>query len=317
MSKVNITDGKEFILLGFGKLNNISIFIIFLVIYIITLFGNFLIIFLVSKSIKLHTPMYFFIIHLSICDIVFTTNLVPNMLHIILEGVGIVSIQSCILQFYFYGASTVAECFILTAMSYDRYLAICKPLHYTSVMDIGVCLKLIGGSWLLGALSTLNTVLMIFTLDFCGPKVIDHFICDVAPLLKLSCSDTFVVEVAIFVLSFPLVIAPFMFIIVTYICIFVTILNIRSNTGRQKTFSTCSSHLTSVSTYYGTLITIYGVPSRGHLININKVLFLLYTVVTPLFNPIIYSMKNHEIRKALETFIYKGRVQGCVFNEAT
>ncbi|XP_075135211.1 olfactory receptor 10P22-like [Leptodactylus fuscus] len=309
MRKVNVTDGEDFILLGFGKLENrVSIFIIFLMIYIATLSGNNLIILLVSRTHQLHTPMYVFLLHLSICDILFTTNIVPSMLHIILEGVGVVPIHSCIAQFYVYGASTIAECFILTAMSYDRHLAICKPLHYTSTMDISFCLKLVGSSWLLGALSTLNTVLMIFTLDFCGPLVIDHFICDVAPLIKLSCSDTFMVELAIFLLSFPLVLTPFVFIIVTYICIFIAILDIQSASRRQKTFSTCSSHLTSVSVYYGILIIIYVVPSRGHFININKVLFLMYTVVTPLFNPIIYSLKNHEMRKAIKCSFIKEKV---------
>ncbi|XP_072259297.1 olfactory receptor 11L1-like [Pyxicephalus adspersus] len=219
------------------------------------------------------------------------------MLNIILKGMDRISRIRCISQFYVYGLSMVAECFILTAMSYDRYLAITKPLHYTSVMNLGFCLRLVCSCWLIGALSTLITLLMIFLQSFCGPKDIDHFICDVAPLLKLSCSDTFNVEVVVFLLSIPLVVIPF--IMVTYICIFITIANIRSSKGRKKTFSTCSSHLTSVITYYGTLITIYVVPNRGHTTTINKILFLLYTVVTPLFNPIIYSIRSQEIRKVI------------------
>ncbi|KAM4691802.1 olfactory receptor 11L1-like [Rhinophrynus dorsalis] len=309
MSKENRTEVTEFILLGFGKLHNLRflIFILFLLIYIVTLFGNLLIIVLVSSRRHLHTPMYFFLIHLSICDISFTTNIAPNMLSIILKDGGTMSVLSCITQFYLYGSSTVAECFILTVMSYDRFLAICNPLRYTFFMGLQVCLRLVTCCWLVGFSVTLSTSLLVFRLYFCGPNVIDHFICELAPLLKLSCSDTSVVESAVFVLSIPIILIPFVFIIMTYVYVFLTILKIPSSTGRQKTFSTCSSHLISVGIYYGTLITIYVVPSRGHLLNINKALYLLYTVVTPLFNPVIYSLRNQELRKVIDSLICKGR----------
>ncbi|XP_075034459.1 olfactory receptor 5P56-like [Mixophyes fleayi] len=307
MNMANQTEVSELVLLGFGRFYDlrILIFIVFFVIYIATLFGNLLIIFLVSTCHQLNTPMYFFLMHLSICDIVFTTNVAPNMLYGILQGVGKMSIKGCIIQLYVYGSSTVTECFILTVMSYDRYLAICNPLHYTSTMDLCVCLKLICASWLLGFLIALSTSVMVFNREFCDPKVIDHFICDLAPLLKLSCSDTSTVEVAIFALSIPVILIPFILIIMTYICIFITVLNIPFTSGRQKTFSTCSSHLISVSTYYGTLIAIYVVPNRGHLLSINKALYLLYTVVTPLFNPIIYCLRNQDIRKVIRVLLYK------------
>ncbi|KAM8945651.1 olfactory receptor 11L1-like [Pelodytes ibericus] len=304
MTTGNSTAANGFILLGFGRLHRLKllIFIFFLLIYAATLIGNLLIAGLVTASYRLHTPMYYFLIHLSICDIIFTTNIVPNMLHIILEGNGTMSFPGCVIQFYIYGSSTVAQCFILGIMSYDRYIAICSPLHYSSIMDSGICLRSVSCSWLLGSLVTLTTTVMVFRLDFCGPNIIDHFICDLAPLLKLSCSETFLVEMSVFVLSFPIILIPFVFIVTTYICIFYTILNIPSATGRQKTFSTCSSHLTSVSTYYITLITIYIVPKKW---NINKDMYLLYTVATPLFNPIIYSLRNKEILKTVETLIYK------------
>ncbi|XP_063819254.1 olfactory receptor 11L1-like [Pseudophryne corroboree] len=307
MNKANHTDISEFVLLGFGKLYNLKIliFISFFVIYIATLFGNLLIIILVSTSQQLNTPMYSFLMHLSICDIVFTTNIVPNMLHDILHEVGKMSMKGCVLQFYVYGSSTVAECFILSVMSYDRYLAICNPLLYTASMNLCISIKLVCVCWLLGFLVTLNTSLMVFSRDFCGPKLIDHFICELSPLLKLSCSDTYTVEVVIFTLSVPIILLPFILIIMTYICIFITVLKIPSTSGRQKTFSTCSSHLTSVSTYYGTLIAIYVVPRKRHLLSINKALYLLYTVVTPLFNPIIYSLRNQDIRKAITMLLYK------------
>ncbi|XP_040294417.1 olfactory receptor 5P3-like [Bufo bufo] len=274
-------------------------------VYMATLLGNFLIIILVSRSHQLHTPMYYFLLHLSFCDIVFTTNIAPTMLHNILYDVGKISMKHCISQFYLYGASTVAECYILTLMSCDRYLAICNPLHYTSIINLDVCLRLVGGSWLSGFLITLCTSIMLFHRDFCGPKVIDHFICDLTPLLKLSCSDTFSFEVIVFVLSIPIIVIPFMFIVVTYVNIFIAVLKISSTSGKQKTFSTCSSHLTSVGTYYGTLTIIYVVPRRGHLLRVNKALYLLYTVITPLFNPLIYSLRNQDIRKAIEMLFYK------------
>ncbi|XP_073419024.1 olfactory receptor 11L1-like [Dendrobates tinctorius] len=248
--------------------------------------------------------MYYFLLHLSFCDIVFTTNIAPTILHNILLDVGKMSLKHCIAQFYVNGASTIAECYILTLMSYDRYLAICKPLHYTSTMNLDVCLRLVGASWLSGFVVTLSTSIMLFDRDFCGPKVIDHFMCELTPLLKLSCSDTFSLEVVVFILSIPIIVMPFVFIVVTYINIFMTVLKIPSTFGMQKTFSTCSSHLTSVSTYYGTLTLIYVVPRRRHLLNISKALHLLYTVVTPLFNPIIYSLRNKDIRKAIEMLFY-------------
>lgn len=170
-------------------------------------------------------------------------------------------------------------------------------------MRHGVCLKFVGASWLVGLLVTLNTSLMLFSSDFCGPNIIDHFICELDPLLKLSCSNTSMLETLIFILSVPIIVIPFVFIIVTYVWIFLTVLKIPSSTGRRKTFSTCSSHLTSVSTYYGTLTAIYVVPNRGHALS--KALYVLYTVVTPLFNPVIYSLRNQDMRKAFEMLLNK------------
>ncbi|XP_075701345.1 olfactory receptor 5P55-like [Rhinoderma darwinii] len=305
-----INQTEEFVLIGFGRLYNLRqlVFTVFFMVYMATLLGNVLIILLVVRIPQLHTPMYYFLLHLSFCDIVFTTNIAPTMLHNILHDVGKMSMRHCVSQFYVNGASSIAECYILTLMSYDRYLAICNPLHYATTMDLDACLRLVGSSWLSGLVITLCTTIMLFDRDFCGPKVIDHFMCELTPLLKLSCSDTFFLEAAIFVLSIPIIIIPFVFIVVTYINIFLTVLKIPSSIGRQKTFSTCSSHLTSVGTYYGTLTIIYVVPRRGHFLSINKTLHLLYAVVTPLFNPIIYSLRNQDIWKAIEILFYKKRL---------
>ncbi|XP_075439348.1 olfactory receptor 11L1-like [Ascaphus truei] len=302
----NHTIVTEFLLLGFQNLHSFKIllFTVFLVTYIMTLSSNLLIIALVSTSHQLHSPMYVFLAHLSLSDILLTTVIVPNMLRLIWGEGGTMSVAGCISQFHFFGCSGATECFLLTVMSYDRYLAICQPLRYTTIMNFKLRLLLVIWSWLLGFAMTILLILPISQLQFCGPNVIDHFFCDFAPLLKHSCSDTSFLEIEIFVLTFPVSFLPFTFIIVTYVCIFLTILRIPSTTGRQKAFSTCSSHLTVVCTYYGTLITIYIVPSRGHTFNINKVLSLLYMVVTPFFNPIIYSLRNQDIKAALRRRFY-------------
>ncbi|XP_075434035.1 olfactory receptor 11A1-like [Ascaphus truei] len=303
----NQTRVTEFLLLGFKDLQSlrIPVFFVFLGIYIMTLTGNLLIIVLVSTSHKLHSPMYFFLSHLSTTDIFITTNIVPNMLHGILgEGVTI-SFNGCITQFYFFAVSAITESVLLTVMSYDRYLAICHPLRYTSIMAIRLQYHLVFWSWFLGFTIALIIATQIGMLQFCGTNVIDHVFCDFDPFLELSCMDTSIFKLEQLVLSVPLTFLSFIFIIVTYVSIFLTILRIPSTSGRQKAFSTCSSHLTVVSLFYGTLITIYQVPSSGHLVNLNKVLSLLYIVVTPLFNPIIYSLRSQEIRAAFGKLVNK------------
>ncbi|XP_053319962.1 olfactory receptor 11L1-like [Spea bombifrons] len=222
--------------------------------------------------------MYFFITQLSVCDILLTTNTVPNMLHIIINGGSTISLSGCITQFYFFCVPEATECFILTVMSCDRYLAICRPLRYTSIMTFQFCLQLILISWLMSCILTLILVPQIVALQFCG-HVIDHYFCDFLPLIKLSCTKHTLVELIDFILAIPFATVPFFFILSTYVYIFITILGISSSTGRQKAFSTCSSHLTVVVAYYGTLISVYMAPSKVQSYNINKVLFLLYTVL--------------------------------------
>ncbi|XP_075434332.1 olfactory receptor 11A1-like [Ascaphus truei] len=248
--------------------------------------------------------MYFFLGHLSVSDILVITIIVPQMLPVILEEGAAIPLTSCITQFVFNGASVVAECFLLTVMSYDRYLAICNPLHYSSIMGARLCYTLVTLCWMLGFMLTLIVAWLVCELKFCGPNVIDHFFCEFDSLLALSCSDTSIVEIVVFVIAITIIIFPFVFILLTYVNISITILRIPTTTGKQKAFSTCSSHLAVVCMYYGTLIVKYIVPSRGQLRNVNKVLSMLYTVVTPLFNPIIYSLRNQEIRAALRKCIW-------------
>ncbi|XP_075433919.1 olfactory receptor 11A1-like [Ascaphus truei] len=290
-----------FLLLGFPSIYNFKIllFFVFLLLYIFTLAGNFLIIVLVSTSHQLHTPMYFFLSHLSLSDILLTTDIVPNMLYIIMAEGGVISLVGCISQYFLFAVSVSAECFLLTVMSYDRYLAICHPLRYSAIMEFKLCCQMVSWSWFLGFMVTLNMVIVVCSFQLCNPNVIDHFFCDLTLLLEHSCSNTFIVDTVISFLVIPCVILPFNFIIVTYVCITLTILRISSTTGRQKAFSTCSSHLAVVCTYYGTLIAKYVVPSKGQSLTLMKITSLLYTVATPLFNPIIYTLRNKEIQAAL------------------
>ncbi|XP_053544800.1 olfactory receptor 502-like [Bombina bombina] len=306
----NLTSVTEFILLGFGNLQNYkTLFIcLLIIIYMLTLVGNLLLIMLVSASKDLHSPMYFFLTQLSCSDILFATNIVPNLLHVIALERGTISYSACFSQFFFYGLSATTECFLLTVMSYDRYLAICNPLRYLSIMDVKYCLHLISWSWVTGFAVTLTIVTLVCSLTFCGPNIIDHFFCDFSPLLKLSCSNTQVVAITNLVLATPITLLLFNLVVISYIYIFLAILRIPSTTGRQKTFSTCSSHLAVVCTYYGTLFTIYGIPSGEHSLDINKALSLLYTVGTPFLNPIIYSLRNKQIKEALKRYIYLRRI---------
>ncbi|XP_069807926.1 olfactory receptor 10A7-like [Dendropsophus ebraccatus] len=301
MSIKNQTRVTEFILLGFKEFHsfNIMFFMFFLIIFILTLIGNFLIILLVSVTAQLQTPMYYFLCHLSLSDLVISINTLPNMLAAILLGGIRMTYVGCLTQLYFFSGTTFTECFLLPVMSYDRYLAICNPLRYSSIMDMKfrICLSL--WPWLLGLTINLVGLLPVSQFNFCHDNIIDHFYCDISPLQKLSCSDTSLIELETFLFSVPLFLLPCSFTIVTYVYIFLAIVRIPTTTGKQKALSTCSSHLTVVGTFYGTLAAKYMVPSTGHSLLINKTISLLHTVFTPLFNCIIYSLRNQDIKMAL------------------
>ncbi|XP_053319972.1 olfactory receptor 476-like [Spea bombifrons] len=301
---MNHTKVVEILLLGFQNPKSLKyfLFVLFLVLYILTLLGNLLIIILVAKFQRLQSPMYFFLTQLSVCDILLTTNIVPNLLHVIINGGSTISLAGCITQFYFFCVTETTECFLLTMMSYDRYLAICRPLHYTSIMSFRLCFQLILSSWLLACIPTFTFAPMVSVIQFCG-HVIDHYFCDFAPLLELACTKHTVIKIADFVSGVPFVAAPVIFIAFTYVSILITIRKITSSTGRQKAFSTCSSHLTVVCSFYGTVIAVYLTPSKGESFDTNKVLSLLYTVLCPFFNPIIYTLRNQDIKSLLNKFI--------------
>ncbi|XP_056404977.1 olfactory receptor 10A7-like, partial [Hyla sarda] len=302
LSTMNQTRVTEFVLLGFGNLYSFSIifFILLLIIFLLTIIGNLLIIILVCTNARLQSPMYYFLYHLSFSDLMISTSIVPNMFDAILLGWKIMTFTACLTQLYFYSGITVTECYLLSVMSYDRYLAICNPLRYSSIMDYKLRVGLSVWPWLVGLTVNLTGVFSIVSLNFCHDNIIDHFYCDFSPLQKLSCSDTSHIDIESFLFSMPFFIFPCGFIIVTYVYIFLAIFKIPSTTGRQKTFSTCSSHLIVVGTYYGSLTIKYMIPSKGQSLLFNKIISLLHTVFTPLLNPIIYSLRNQDIKMALK-----------------
>ncbi|XP_073507145.1 olfactory receptor 6F1-like [Phyllobates terribilis] len=301
VDEANSTIVTEFLILGFPELVDykLQFFYIILLMYCMILCENLVIILLVSTSQHLRSPMYFFLGHLALLDIIIVTSVVPKMLDVILREGSAIPFIECLTQFYLYGGTVSAECFLLSAMSYDRYLAVCKPLHYISMMSLKLRYSLIISSWILSFMLVLISLVLVCGLDFCGPNIINHFFCDYAPLLELSCSQTTILDIEMIILCFPIIILPFLFVNITYVFIFITIFGISSTSGRQKTFSTCSSHLVVVCTYYGSMLIIYMVPYRGRSLTINKLFSLLYTLATPLVNPMIYSLRNKEIHSAM------------------
>ncbi|XP_066445680.1 olfactory receptor 11L1-like [Eleutherodactylus coqui] len=304
----NLTEVTQFFLLGFqgDQPLQILLFCLFLVVYCGTICGNLLIITLVSTSKTLHTPMYFFISQLSISDILLPTDIVPNLLHILLNDGGTITFIGCITQHFFFSAIESLECFLLTVMSYDRFVAICNPLHYSTIMTSGHCVILTIMCWLFAFTITLIGSITVARLNFCGPNIIDHLFCDIVPLLELSCSDNFIVHLEIYLIGLPVISIPTTIIAVSYTYIILAILRIPSIPGRQKGFSTCSSHLIVVSIFYGTMFSVYLVPTKGRTLTMSKILSLLYTVITPLVNPIIYSLRNKDIKKAVQETIHNG-----------
>ncbi|XP_018413918.1 PREDICTED: olfactory receptor 6F1-like [Nanorana parkeri] len=297
----NETVVTEFIILGFPSLKKIYplMFLLFLLIYIFTITGNLTIFITVLTNHKLQIPMFFFLNHLSAMEIWYTSVIVPKMLSRFLTNSGSISFNNCMIQLYLFSSLGASECYLLTAMAYDRYLAICQPLHYVSKMTNLTSHQLASGSWIGGFISPILPVVLISKLNFCGPNQVNYFYCDSQPLLKLSCSSTRFTETAISTLATGLIFTSFLLTVLSYIFIISTILRIPSATGRKKSFSTCASHLTVVMIYYGTITAMYMQPMSRFSLDINKVLSLLYTVVTPLVNPIIYSLRNQEMKHYL------------------
>ncbi|XP_063302624.1 olfactory receptor 11L1-like [Pelobates fuscus] len=307
MNTLNQTIINEIRLLGFQDFPNFKALFLFLLFLfpIVTVCGNFLIIWLVASNSSLQSPMYFFLTQLSVSDLLVTTTIIPNTLYVICNEGGTMSLSACIIQFYFFACSEVFEFFLLSVMACDRYLAICNPLRYNALMNPVLCIKLVIISWLLSFSMELIVITSVIQLQFCGPNIIDHFFCDYVPLLELSCSDTSFIDEEIILLAIPLSFTPFIIIVVFYVYIIRAAIKISTTSGFSKIFSTCSSHLTVVLIFFGTITGIYMLPNKKKSMTANKILSLLYTVVTPMINPIIYSLRNEDIKKAIKKILGK------------
>ncbi|KAM4757069.1 olfactory receptor 6F1-like [Cyanocitta cristata] len=297
----NGTSVEEFILLGFPGTwqSRVSLVVVFALMYTLTVIGNASIIALVWKSSNLHTPMYFFLCNLSFLEIWYTTGVVPKAIGVMLGTSQTISFSVCILQLFFLLSLGSTECFLLSVMAYDRYLAICYPLRYNSLMNSVLSLRLALSSWLGGFLSISLLAFLTSRLTFCGPDVINHFLCDIDSCLALSCSDTWPVELATFLVSIIVVVASCVVTLVSYMYIISSILRIQSVSGRKKAFSTCSAHLSVVTIWYGSTMFLYVKPSAQNSLDLNKIVNTFNTVVTPLLNPFIYTLRNKEVKLAL------------------
>ncbi|XP_016279119.1 olfactory receptor 5I1 [Monodelphis domestica] len=300
MLEGNYTLVTEFILLGFPTSPGLQVvlFLVFLFMYSVILLGNIGLMMLIRLDPRLQTPMYFFLSNLSFVDLCYSSVIVPKMLVNFLSENKSISYYGCALQFYFFCTFADTESFILAAMAYDRYVAICNPLLYTIVMSRGICVWLIVLSYIGGNLSSLVHTSFAFILTYCDKNIINHFFCDLPPLLKLSCTDTSINELLLSTYGSSVEIICFIIIIVSYFFILLSVLKIRSSSGRKKTFSTCASHLTSVVIYQGTLLFIYSRPSYLYSPNSDKVISVFYTIVIPVLNPLIYSLRNKDVKDA-------------------
>ncbi|NWH89075.1 OR6F1 protein, partial [Aegithalos caudatus] len=297
----NWTSVEEFILLGFpGTWQfRVSFVVVFALMYTLTVIGNASIIALVWRSSNLHTPMYFFLCNLSFLEIWYTTGVVPKAIGVMLGTSQTISFNVCILQLFFLLSLGSTECFLLSVMAYDRYLAICYPLRYSSLMNSVLSVRLALSSWLGGFLAISLLAYLTSRLTFCGPDVINHFLCDIDSCLALSCSDTWPVELATFLTSIVVVVASCVATLVSYMYIISSILRIQSGHGRKKAFSTCSAHLSVVTIWYGSTMFLYVKPSAQNSLDLNKIVNTFNTVVTPLLNPFIYTLRNKEVKLAL------------------
>ncbi|KAM3823725.1 olfactory receptor 5F1-like [Vipera latastei] len=310
METKNHTNLKEFILWGLTgdpKLQ-IMFFVGGLLIYIVTLTGNLIIIILIKVDQSLHIPMYFLLSNLSCTEICYITTTMPKVLWDLLSETKTISFTGCFLQMYFFLTTAATEGVLLSVMAYDRYAAICQPLLYPLLMSQPLCQCLVACSWAIGNLNAIVNTAFVFSLNFCSSNKIVHFFCDIPPLLHLSCSDISLVELVTFIVSGSILITTVSFITLSYFFIVSAVLKIRTTQGKIKTFSTCASHLTVVSIFYSTAIFTYMRPSSSHSIEQDCLISLMYTVLVPLLNPLIYSFKNKEIQAAFFNVIKKKKM---------
>ncbi|XP_010954647.1 olfactory receptor 5AN1-like [Camelus bactrianus] len=298
----NITEITYFVLLGFSDFPRITVvlFVVFLVIYIMTLTWNLSLIILIRIDSHLHTPMYFFLSHLSFIDICYVTSTAPKMLYDFFQEQKIITFVGCVVQYFVFSTMGLSESCLMTAMAYDRYAAICNPLLYSSVISPTLCVQMVLGSYMAGLSASISQLCAMLQLHFCGPNVINHFFCDMPQLLVLSCTDTFSLQLLTAILTMLFGIINVLVIMISYVYIVISIMKITSAKGRSKAFNTCASHLIAVSLFYTSSIFVYLSSSTGGSSSFDRFASVFYTVVIPMLNPLIYSLRNKEIKDALK-----------------
>ncbi|XP_001498151.4 olfactory receptor 5B21 [Equus caballus] len=312
----NSTEMVEFILLGLTDDPNLQVplFLVFLFVYLITLVGNAGMMVIIYSDFRLHTPMYFFLSNLSFVDLCYSSAIVPKMVAALQPENRVISYSGCAAQFFFFAGFGTVECYLLASMAYDRHAAVCRPLHYTTTMTAGVCALLTIGSYVCGFLNASIHTADTFRLSFCDSNEINHFFCDMPPLLALSCSDIRISElVVLFVVGFN-VFFTLVVILISYLFIYMAIQRMSSAEGRKKAFSTCASHLTAVFIFYGPMIFMYLHPSSSQSMDTDKIASVFYSVVTPMLNPLIYSLRNKEVKNAAWKMLNKFYPQSLSVN---
>ncbi|XP_053304223.1 olfactory receptor 5V1-like [Spea bombifrons] len=306
----NQTMFTDFIILGLSNNPKLKtpLFFFLLLIYVFTLAGNISIICVSQLDKTLHTPMYFFLQNLSFLDICYTSTTMPKMLQALIVERKVISFAGCVTQMYFFLTFVGTECVLLCVMSYDRCLAICYPFRYCIIMNRKVCLSLSSFSWISGLINSIVHTFFTFHLNFCDHNKINYFYCDIPPLLSISCKDTSINEILLLSIGMFIGWTPFLCIIVSYLCVILTILKIKSTDGRQKAFSTCASHITVVVIYFGSVLFSYVRPISRYSLSKDRVISVLYSVVSPMMNPLIYTLKNNDVKNAMRRqFMFKQR----------
>uniref|UniRef100_H0X2D5 Olfactory receptor n=2 Tax=Otolemur garnettii TaxID=30611 RepID=H0X2D5_OTOGA len=305
MAQINCTQVTEFILMGLTDRQELKtpLFVIFLSIYLFTAVGNLGLILVIRADAKLNTPMYFFLSNLAAVDFCYSSVITPKMLGNFLHKRNSISFNACAAQLGCFLAFMTAECLLLASMAYDRYVAICNPLLYMVVMSRAICIQLVAVPYSYSFLVALFHAILTFRLCYCSSNVINHFYCDDMPLLRLTCSDTHSKQLWIFACAGIMFISSLLIIFVSYMFIISAILGMRSAEGRRKAFSTCGSHMLAVTIFYGTLIFMYLQPSSNHSLDTDKMASVFYTVIIPMLNPLIYSLRNKEVKEALKKVI--------------
>nr|DBA14017.1 TPA: hypothetical protein GDO54_005035 [Pyxicephalus adspersus] len=303
----NQTSQESFILLGLSEIPYLQIIcvLVFLVMYIITVSGNLSLVLAVGINPSLQNPMYFFLSNLSIIDVFFSSTIVPKLLVNTLSKDRSISLLGCAIQMFFSLALGATECILLAVMAYDRFAAICKPLHYNNIMNRTLCLWLASGSWSFCFINSAIHVALTFQLPYCRSHQVNHFFCEMPPFFRLSCRDTWLNEIVMYISAGIIAMCSFCLTLISYVHIISTIVKIRSAQGRHKAFSTCVSHLTVVALYYGTIMFMYLRPRSKYSPETDKTVSVLYTTVTPMLNPIIYSMRNKDVKGAIKKKLVK------------